>query len=92
MTNSKKMKILVELMHGMGDTVCALPMLKVLRMSFPNSEITVLTKFASASDIIEDSHIGIDHIVCLDIYKDIGKSLSVLWKLRKNYPKNQVNV
>lgn len=78
------MKILVELMHGMGDTVCALPMLKVLRMSFPNSEITVLTKFASASDIIEASHIGIDHIVCLDIYKDIGKSLSVLWKLRKS--------
>lgn len=71
-------------MHGMGDTVCALPMLKVLRMSFPNSEITVLTKFASASDIIEASHIGIDHIVCLDIYKDIGKSLSVLWKLRKS--------
>lgn len=84
MTNSKKMKILLELMHGMGDTVCALPMLKVLRMSFPNSEITVLTKFASAADIIEASHIAVDHIVCLDIYKDIGRSLSVLWELRKS--------
>ena len=84
MTNSKKMKILVELMHGMGDTVCALPMLKVLRMNFPNSEITVLTKFASAADIIEASHIAIDHIICLDIYKDISKSLSVLWELRKS--------
>lgn len=84
MINSKKAKILVELMHGMGDTVCALPMLKVLRMNFPDSEITVLIKFASTADIIEASHIAIDHIVCLDIYKDIGKSLSVLWKLRKS--------
>ena len=82
MINSKKTKILVELMHGMGDTVCALPMLKVLRMNFPDSEITVLIKFASTADIIGASHIAIDHIVCIDIYKDISRSLSVLWELR----------
>ena len=80
MANTKKTKIL---MHGMGDAVCALPMLQTIRMNYPDSEITVLTKFASAAQILEASHIPLDQVLSLDIYKDLKKSVSFLWKLRQ---------
>ena len=82
MAQDKNSKILVELMHGMGDTVCSLPMLKLLRESFPNSEITVLVKFAVARDILYASHIAIDHVICMDIYKNPLKSLHLLREMR----------
>ncbi|WP_143747169.1 glycosyltransferase family 9 protein [Megasphaera sp. An286] len=44
--NTQRIKILVELMHGIGDTVCAIPMLKILRGNYPDAEIVVLTKSA----------------------------------------------
>ena len=84
MENSKHVKILVELMHGMGDTVCALPMLHLLRTTFPQSKILVLTKFSSAADIIEASQIPIDRIQCFDIYKNLNKSVSMLRELRNS--------
>lgn len=79
---SKSIKILVELMHGLGDTVCALPMLQLLRSTFPDGEITVLTKFSGANDIIKSSGIYINHIICFDIYKDWRKSIFILRDLR----------
>lgn len=84
MENSKHVKILVELMHGMGDTVCALPMLHLLRTTFPQSKILVLTKFSSAADIIEAAQITIDRIQCFDIYKNLNKSVSMLRELRNS--------
>lgn len=84
MENSKHVKILVESMHGMGDTVCALPMLHLLRTTFPQSKILVLTKFSSAADIIEASQIPIDRIQCFDIYKNLNKSVSMLRELRNS--------
>ncbi|WP_432647351.1 glycosyltransferase family 9 protein [Mitsuokella sp.] len=83
MTDTKKVKILVEMMHGMGDTVCALPMLQTIRANYPDSEITVLTKFASATQILEASRIPLNQILSLDIYKDLKKSAYFLWKLRQ---------
>lgn len=83
MASTKRIKILVEMMHGMGDTVCALPMLQTICMDYPDSDITVLTKFASASQILEASHIPINQILSLDIYKDIKKSMALLWGLRQ---------
>lgn len=82
MAQDKKFKILIELMHGIGDTVCSLPMLKLLRESFPNSEITVLVKFAVARDILYASHIAIDQVICMDIYKDPLKSIHLLREMR----------
>ena len=38
------MKIIVELLHGLGDTVCALPMLKVLRNNYTQTSKTLLVK------------------------------------------------
>ena len=80
---SESVNILVELMHGLGDTVCALPMLQLLRSTFPNGEITILTKFSGAADIIQSSDVHINHIICFDIYKDWKKSISVLRDLRE---------
>ena len=82
--NTQQIKILVELMHGIGDTVCAIPMLKVLRDNYPEAEIVVLTKSDAGKDIIEASHINIDKVHVFDIYKNLGHSISFLLKLR-NY-------
>lgn len=82
MSNNKSVKILVELMHGMGDTVCAIPMLAVLRQHFPQAELTVLTKFSIANDILEASQVPIDIIHSFNIYKNLGDSMAYLKKLR----------
>lgn len=82
-TDNSRIKILVELMHGIGDTVCALPMLKVLRDSYPQAEITILVKTQAGKDIIKSSHIDIDKICVFDIYNNLVKSLIFLMKLRK---------
>ena len=71
-------------MHGIGDTVCAIPMLKVLRDNYPEAEIVVLTKNNAGKDIIESSHIGIDKVYIFDVYKNLGHSINFLLKLR-NY-------
>ena len=76
------MKILVEILHGLGDTVCTLPMLDRLRKKYPRAYIMVLTKSAAGKEIIEASHIAIDEILVWDIYKDIKRSLSLFAKLR----------
>lgn len=70
-------------MHGIGDTVCAIPMLKVLRDNYPEAEIVVLTKSNTGKDIIEASHINIDKVHVFDIYKNLGHSINFLLKLRK---------
>lgn len=76
------MKILVEILHGLGDTVCTLPMLDILRKTYPQAYIMVLTKSTAGKEIIEASHIAIDKILVWDIYKDIKRSLSLFAKLR----------
>lgn len=81
--NTQRIKILVELMHGIGDTVCAIPMLKVLRDNYPEAEIVVLTKSDAGKDIIAASHINIDKVYVFDIYKNLGHSINFLLKLRK---------
>lgn len=70
-------------MHGIGDTVCAIPMLKVLRDNYPEAEIVVLAKSNAGKDIIESSHINIDKVLVFDIYKNLGHSINFLLKLRK---------
>lgn len=85
MTNSKKMKILVELMHGMGDTVCALPMLYSLRAHYPDADITVLTKNACGKEIIERSCISVNRILTFNIYGNVFIAFKFIRKLRSNH-------
>ena len=70
-------------MHGIGDTVCAIPMLKVLRDNYPEAEIVVLTKSNAGKDIIESSYINIDKVHVFDIYKNLRHSIGFLLKMRK---------
>lgn len=78
------MQIIIEAMHGLGDVVCTLPMIRFVRDKYPDAEITVITKFASGRDIIFASHIRIEKIIVLDIYKDLLESIKVLLSLRES--------
>lgn len=77
-----KEKILIEAMHGLGDTVCILPMIQSVRQAFPDAELTVLTKFSAGKEILIASGIQIEHIIILDIYKNIFDSIQVIKSLR----------
>lgn len=45
------MRIVIEAMHGLGDMVCILPMIRFVRDKYPDAEITVITKFARKAEI-----------------------------------------
>ena len=82
-TSSNQLHILVEVMHGLGDTVCSLALLKGVRYLFPNAKLTVLCKMNAGRDIIESSHILVDEIIVIDIYKSIINTLKTIDYLRK---------
>lgn len=78
-----KMKIFVELFHGLGDTVCALPMLKVLRDNYPEAYILIAVKGPAQADIIKSSNIALDEIIIWNIYKDsLLNNIKTILKLR----------
>lgn len=77
------MKILIEALHGLGDTVCMLPMIRFVRETYPKAFIAVLLKFPAAGDIVKSSGIQVDQLLYLDIYKDISYSISMLRRLRQ---------
>lgn len=77
------MKIFVELFHGLGDTVCALPMLKVLRDNYPTAYIVVAVKGKAQADIVKASNIAIDEFVYWNVYKNsILENIKIIKKLR----------
>lgn len=82
-TSSNQLHILVEVMHGLGDTVCSLALLKGVRYLFPNAKLTVLCKMNAGRDIIKSSHILVDEIIVIDIYKSIINTLKIIDYLRK---------
>ena len=82
-TSSNQLHILVEVMHGLGDTVCSLALLKGVRYLFPNAKLTVLCKMNAGRDIIKSSHILVDEIIVIDIYKSIINTLKTIDYLRK---------
>lgn len=84
-SSTKQLNILVEIMHGLGDTVCALSLLKGLRYLYPNAKLTVLCKMNPGRDIIESSRIPIDEIIVLDVYKDIYITYKTILNLRKHH-------
>ena len=65
-----KKKILVELLHGLGDTVCAIPMLKVLREHYQEARIDVVCKFDVCAQILRCSDIKIDNYYVLNVYSN----------------------
>ena len=83
--STKQLNILVEIMHGLGDTVCALSLLKGVRYLYPNARLTVLCKMNAGRDIIESSRIPVDEIIVLDVYKDIYITYKTILNLRKHH-------
>ena len=84
--STKQLNILVEIMHGLGDTVCALSLLKGVRYLYPNARLTVLLcKMNAGRDIIESSRIPVDEIIVLDVYKDIYITYKTILNLRKHH-------
>ena len=81
--NTKQLNILVEITHGLGDTVCALALLKGVRYLYPDAKLTVLCKMNSGRDIVESSYISIDKIIVLDVYKNIYTTFKTIMNLRK---------
>ena len=81
--STKQLNILVEIMHGLGDTVCALALLKGVRYLYPDARLTVLCKMNSGRDIVESSYILIDKIIVLDVYKNIYTTFKTIMNLRK---------
>ena len=83
--SSKQLNILVEIMHGLGDTVCTLSLLKGLCYLYPNAKLTVLCKMNPGRDIIESSRIPVDEIIVLDVYKDMYITYKTILNLRKHH-------
>ena len=81
--STKQLNILVEIMHGLGDTVCAISLLKGVRYLYPNAKITVLCKTNPGRDIIEASCISIDRIIVLNVYKNLYSTYKTISELRR---------
>ena len=73
----------MEILHGLGDTVCTLPMLSRVRETYPTAQITVLVKNAAGKDIVESSRIAVDEILVWDIYENIRNSIRNFIRLRR---------
>lgn len=81
--STKQLNVLVEIMHGLGDTVCAISLLKGVRYLYPNAKITVLCKTNPGRDIIEASCLSIDKIIVLDVYKNLYFTYKTISELRR---------
>lgn len=81
--SNNNIKILIECMHGMGDLVCILPLIKEVRDSYPRAYITVLINNSSFVDILECSNIKIDRIISINAHKNLIKFIKLCFELRQ---------
>lgn len=77
------MKVLIEMMHGMGDLVCALPMIKDVREKYPDAYITVLVNKKSNVDIIKCSGVFINECLAVEAHERKLEALYKCLTLRK---------
>lgn len=76
-------KILIESMHGMGDLVCILPLIREVREYYPNAYIAVMINNSSFSDVLDCSNIKIDRIISVNAHKTLFRFLLICYELRK---------
>ena len=76
-------KILVELLHGIGDIVCAVPMLRALRKRFPLARIDVVVKFQTCADVRQCADVRLDNCYVLNVYSGVGSIYKFAKKCRK---------
>ncbi len=77
------MKILIEAMHGMGDVVCMLPMIKDVQENYANAELTILINRNFTKDVLKCSRIKFKSIRIIDAHKKKLDALMQCMKLRK---------
>ena len=80
----KQPKILIEMKHGLGDCVCMLPMLKILRKNYPDAQIDMLVNNQVNEQLICLSKINIDNFYYFSI-KNMPSlyTIKLLARLRK---------
>lgn len=80
------MKILIECFHGIGDFVCALPMIKALRDRYSDAKITVLVKININAQLLSLSKIHVDQVIVWDVYKSgLKRNFKLVSSLRKEH-------
>ncbi len=78
-------KIIIEAMHGMGDVVCMLPMIKEIKEAYPNGHTTILVNKMITIDIIKCSGIRVENIIAIDAHENKWEFLRNCMKLRKEH-------
>lgn len=80
----KKLKILIEMKHGLGDCICMLPAIKLIRDTYPDAYIAILVNGKINEELFELSKIKIDKYYYFSL-KNRSKlyTLKTLYKLRK---------
>ena len=76
-------KILIECLHGIGDAVCLLPTLDLVKQNYPNSDIDVLVKSNAAMEVLKLSSVKVNRIIVIDFYKEFKNSIRCIKKLRQ---------
>ncbi len=77
-----KLKILVEMKHGLGDCVCMLPALSAIRENYPDAYIALLINGEANQEIFEHSQIPIDDYFYFSLKnRSIGYTVETLAKL-----------
>lgn len=84
---------------GFGDSTLAAPLHNALRLRFPDAHISAITMWKSSAVFL--SHLGIfDEVISHNfLQSSLGKSLGVVWKLRRQkfdlsiltFPSNRVH-
>jgi heptosyltransferase-2 len=78
------MKILTISLAGIGDTLCATPMIGEIRKNFPKARIDVFVMWKGAREVLENNP-DIDNLYQFNMIKHgFVKSLNFLLKLRRN--------
>lgn len=77
------MKIVIEAMHGLGDVVCMIPMMKEIRESYRDAEITVLVNNKGSAEILKCARLNINDFVEIKAHANKQKAFWQCISLRK---------
>ena len=77
------MKILVLCLPGLGDTLMATPMVRLLRMKYPDAHIKALVMYKSSYDVLEGNP-NLDEVILWEFLNEGSlKSLKFMFRLRQ---------
>ena len=81
-----RLKILVEMKHGLGDCVCMLPAIAAIRKNYPKAYIALLINGKANQEIFEHSHIAIDDYFYFSLKnRSITYTVKTIFKLMRKH-------